>query len=92
MMQRSEPSPICSIHRTLVVEHQLDHRKGACRGRAVERELAAFVFYAGACFVRDEDAGGGEVVFGDGEVEGCLCGGGVGGVRFGVGLVVMADE
>ncbi|PLN83381.1 hypothetical protein BDW42DRAFT_64905 [Aspergillus taichungensis] len=53
-------------------EELLDDRRGADRRRAVERQLAAFVFDAGAAFVGEEGADGGEVAFGGCEVEGVL--------------------
>ena len=72
MMQSRQTRHISSIKRTLVLQQEIYHRHGTNSSCSMERELPSLVFYASGCFVGDEFAGGFEVVFRGGEVEGCL--------------------
>lgn len=68
MMQGRQPRPVTRIQRALILQHEVHHgyRTDGCG--AVERQLLAFVFYAGGGAVGEEFAGCGEVVFRGGEV------------------------
>ena len=72
MMQSRQTRHISSIKRTLILQQEIYHRHGTNSSCPVERELASLVFYACGGFVGDEFAGGFEIVFRGGEVEGCL--------------------
>ena len=72
MMQSRQTRHISSIKRTLILQQKIYHRHGTNSSCPVKRELPSLVFYASGGFMGDEFAGGFEVVFRGGEVEGCL--------------------
>ena len=72
MMQRRQPGHISSINGALILQQKIHHRHGPDGSCSVQRERSPPIFHPGGGFVGDEFAGGFNVVFGGGEVEGGL--------------------